>query len=138
MQTYIPNSFTSTACSKVLIFVLVSIHCYDNSSFAYTFLKHLIFTFLQIIRMCLCFQYTNNIDRKRTINKKKGNSFTNVIMHILSMCQNCKLCKNNVVIESEIESKIKRALAYNITKEYKDESKKNKSPTKVTTTIDSL
>ena len=54
------------------------------------------------------------------------------------MCQNCKLCKNNVVIESEIESKIKRALAYNITKEYKDESKKNKAPAKVTTTIESL
>ena len=42
------------------------------------------------------------------------------IMHILSMCQNCKLCRNNMVIDGEIESKIKRALTHNITKDYKD------------------
>ena len=33
------------------------------------------------------------------------------------MCQNCYLCKSNVVIESELEDKIKSAWADNIIKE---------------------
>ena len=58
--------------------------------------------------------------------KIKAYCWTNVIMHILAMFQNCKLCRNDMTIDSEIESKIKRALAYNITKEYKDKSMKKK------------
>jgi hypothetical protein len=52
------------------------------------------------------------------------------------MCQNCKLCKDNVVTDNEIESKIKRTLVNNITKEYKDESMKNKDHVNIISTID--
>ena len=57
---------------------------------------------------------------KRT-RRRQAYSCTNVINHILSMCQNCYLCKNNVTIDSEIAGRIKRALADNIINEYKDE-----------------
>ena len=53
--------------------------------------------------------------------KRKAYSSTNIINHILSTCRNCYLCKNNVIIDSEIARKIKRALSENITMEYKDE-----------------
>jgi len=43
-----------------------------------------------------------------------------------------------VVIDREITGRIKRALADNITKEYKDELIKNKPPANVTSNIDSL
>ena len=43
-----------------------------------------------------------------------------------------------MIIDSEIAGKIKRALAENITKEYKDESTKNKVPANVITTIDHI
>ena len=43
-----------------------------------------------------------------------------------------------MVVDSEIESKIKRVLADNVTKEYKDESMKNKAPANAATTIDRL
>ena len=33
------------------------------------------------------------------------------MQHILSRCQNCYLCKNNVVTDREIASKVKWALA---------------------------
>ena len=59
-------------------------------------------------------------------------------MHILSVRQNCFLCKNNVANHSEIESKIKRSLTGNFTKEYKEESMKNKAPANATSIIDSL
>jgi len=64
--------------------------------------------------------------------KRKAYSSTNIINHILSTCRNFYLCKNSVIIDSEISRKIKRALAENITKEYKDESMKNKVPANVT------
>jgi hypothetical protein len=41
-----------------------------------------------------------------------------------------------MVIDSEIENEIKRVLADNITKEYKDESMKNKELVNITSTID--
>ena len=40
---------------------------------------------------------------------------------------NCNLCKNNVVIDCETASEIKRALTANITKEYKYELMENKA-----------
>ena len=62
--------------------------------------------------------------------------YSNVItMHIISKCQKCNLCKNNIVIDGETASKIKRELKNIITKENKDELMKNKTPPHVTTTI---
>ena len=75
----------------------------------------------------------SGISIQRKIKRRHAYSSTNIINHILSTCRNCYLCKNNVVIDSEIAGKIKRALAENITKEYKDESMKNKVPANVTT-----
>jgi exonuclease I len=53
--------------------------------------------------------------------KRKAYCCTSVINHIMSTCQNCYLCKNNVRIDSEIAGRIKRTLADNIINEYKDE-----------------
>ena len=58
---------------------------------------------------------------KRTRRRRQAYSCNNVINHILSICQNCHLCKNNVTIDSEIAGRIKRTLADNIINEYKDE-----------------
>ena len=58
---------------------------------------------------------------RKKIRRRQAYSGNNVICHILSMCQNCTLCKNNVVIDSGTTSKIKRAFTDGITKEYKDE-----------------
>ena len=44
-----------------------------------------------------------------------------ITMHILSMCQNCKLCKNHFLIHRESKAEQKRALADNITIEDEDE-----------------
>jgi len=53
--------------------------------------------------------------------RRHAYSCINIINHIMSMCQNCYLCKNNVTIDSEIAGRIKRTLADNIINEYKDE-----------------
>ena len=58
--------------------------------------------------------------RMKSVRKRRAYCCTNIINHILSTCQNCCLCKNNVIIDSEIAGKIKRALADNITNEYND------------------
>ena len=54
------------------------------------------------------------------------------------MCQNCKLCKSYVVIDSKIATKIKRTLADNITTRYKDELMGNRTPAIFNSTIYSL
>ena len=59
----------------------------------------------------------------------------NFITHILSRCQNCKLWKNNMVIDIEIESKIKRALADIMSKEIKNKLTNTKPHTNVTSII---
>jgi hypothetical protein len=42
--------------------------------------------------------------------RRKAYSSTNIVNHILSMCQNRYLCKNNMVIDSEIDGKIKKGI----------------------------
>ena len=72
------------------------------------------------------------------IAKRKGKAYccTNVITHILSVYRNYNLCKNHVVIDSK--SKIKKALADNITKKHIDVLMKNKVLAHITTTITGL
>jgi hypothetical protein len=79
------------------------------------------------------YRQLSGISIQRKVKRRKTYSSTNIINHILSTCRNCYLCKNNVVIHSEIAGKIKKALVENINKEYKDESMKNKVPANVTT-----
>jgi hypothetical protein len=79
------------------------------------------------------YRQLSGISIQRKVKRRKAYSSTNIINHILSTCRNCYMCKNNVIIDSEIAGKIKRALLENITKEYKDESMKNKVPANVTT-----
>ena len=56
----------------------------------------------------------------------------------MSHCQNCYLCKNTVIIDSEITAKIKRALVDNINMEINDNSKKRKALMNIDGIIDSL
>jgi hypothetical protein len=74
----------------------------------------------------------SGISIQRKANKRKAYSATNIVNHILFTCRNCYLCKNNVLIDSEIARKIKMALSKNITTEYKDETMKNEAPANVT------
>ena len=63
--------------------------------------------------------------------KRKAYCCTVVMMHIMSMFQNGKQCKNNVVLDNEITSETKRAIADNKTAGYRDELMKNKAPVNV-------
>ena len=80
----------------------------------------------------------SDVSFQQKVKRRQAYSSTNIIHHILSKYRNCYLCKNNLLIDSEIKCKIKRALADNITKGHKDESMKNKAPSNVNTTFDSL
>ena len=61
--------------------------------------------------------------------KRKRNTYccTNAIRHIMSVCQNCKLCNSNVTIDNEMENKMKMALADHLTTVYKNELMKKQS-----------
>ena len=71
-----------------------------------------------------------SLSTQRKVKIRQTHSFTNIINHVLSTYWSCCLCKHNVVIHSEIVGKIKRALTDNVTKEYKEESKKKQSTSK--------
>ena len=80
----------------------------------------------------------SGISIQMKIRTRQAYSSTNIISQILSMCQNCNLCKNSVVSDNEITSKIKRALVHNITKESIDVLTENQAPKSITTIIGSL
>ena len=69
---------------------------------------------------------------QRIVKAKGAYRSINIISHILSKCKTA-IYLNNVIIDYETTSKIKKALNDNITKEYKDELLKNKASANVTT-----
>ena len=65
------------------------------------------------------YQHLCGITIQQNVKAKRVYSSINVINHIMSICRSCNLCKNNEIIDSIIESKIKRAWTDNTTKEIK-------------------
>jgi hypothetical protein len=81
-----------------------------------------------------CLRSGNGIQMKAK-RKRKVYCCCNIINHILSTCQNCHPCKNNLIIDIEIKAKIKSAMVYNIANEYKDGLIENKAHLNILTTI---
>ena len=65
------------------------------------------------------YQHLCGITIQQNVKAKRVYSSINVINHIMSICRSCNLCKNNEIIDSIIESEIKRAWTDNTTKEIK-------------------
>jgi hypothetical protein len=93
---------------------------------------------VNMLRSVKPYRQLSGISIQMKVKRRQVYSSTNIINHILSTGRNCYLCKNIVVIDSEIAGKIKRVLVKNITKEYKDELMKSKVPANVTTIIDDI
>ena len=70
------------------------------------------------------------------IKTKQAYSSNVVINHILSICRKCNICKNNLVIDSEIKEK-KRTWAENTGRETKDNSMKSQATLNVNSIIGS-
>ena len=68
--------------------------------------------------------------------EKKSLLLHHIVSHLQSICRNCNLLKNNVVIDNEITSKIK--MAHKILMEHIKVLLKNKASSNVITIIDSL
>ena len=48
---------------------------------------------------------------QRKIKRRKSYSFSIIMQHIVSNCQNCNLCKNNVLMDKGMTGKIKKELS---------------------------
>ena len=84
------------------------------------------------------YRHLSSISIQRTVKWRHTYCRNNAINKIFSLCRNCYLCKNNMLVDSEIADKIKWALADDIAKEIENNSMERKASVNVNSIIDSL